>query len=69
VENNIININPSTQETRRLWAKTLELAEVFGTDERWSLIGGLMVQLHAFERGSRSRPTTDIDLLGDPVVT
>ncbi len=65
MENNIININPPTQEAKRLWAKTLDLAEALGSDEHWSLIGGLMVQLHAFERGSGSRPTTDIDLLGD----
>ncbi len=65
MENVIININPPTQEARRLWAKTLELAKAFGADERWSLIGGLMVQLHAFERGGGSRPTTDIDFLGD----
>ena len=24
-----------------------------------------MVQIHAFERGSGSRPTTDVDVLGD----
>ncbi|MBW8060138.1 MAG: hypothetical protein FVQ78_07355 [Solirubrobacterales bacterium] len=64
-ENNIININPPTQEARRLWAKALELAEAFGAQERWSLVGGLMVQLHAFEHGSGSRPTVDIDVLGD----
>ena len=64
-DNTTIYINPPTQEASRLWAKTLELAKVFGTDDRWSLIGGLMVQLHAFERGSGSRPTSDIDLLGD----
>src|SRR5436190_21511924 len=61
----IININPPTPEARRLWAKALELAELFGTDERWSLVGGLMVQLHGFEHGSTSRPTVDIDVLGD----
>jgi hypothetical protein len=61
----VVNINPPTPEAKRLWAKTLELAEAFGADEPWSLVGGLMVQLHAFERGSGSRPTTDIDFLGD----
>jgi hypothetical protein len=28
------------------------------------LIGGMMVQLHAFEHGDGPRPTADIDLLG-----
>jgi hypothetical protein len=50
---------------RERWAKVLELAEILGPDRRWSLIGGLMVQLHGFERGSEARPTADIDILGD----
>lgn len=61
----IVHIDPPTPEARRLWAKMLDVAEVLGADERWSLIGGLMVQLHAFEHGSGSRPTADIDFLGD----
>jgi hypothetical protein len=43
----------------------LQLAELLGPECRWSLIGGLMVQLHGFEHGSRVRPTADIDLLAD----
>jgi hypothetical protein len=43
----------------------LELAEILGPETHWSLIGGLMVQLHGFERGSEARPTADIDILGD----
>ncbi len=62
---NIVNIASPTPEARRLWTKALELAEAFGSHERWSLVGGLMVQLHAFERSSASRPTMDIDFLGD----
>lgn len=69
----IIDITALTPEARRLWAKTLELAAIFGPDERWALIGGLMVQLHGFEHGSAPRPTADIDILGDsrsrPAVT
>ncbi len=64
-ESDIIAVSPPTQAAKRLWAKTLELAEAFGANERWSLIGGLMVQLHAFERGGGSRPTADVDFLGD----
>lgn len=63
--NSIIDITAPTPEAKRLWAKTLELAGAFGPDRRWALIGGLMVQLHAFEHGSDPRPTADIDVLGD----
>ena len=63
--NEIVNINPATQEARSLWASALELAQAFGARERWALVGGLMVQLHAFERNRGSRLTTDIDFLGD----
>lgn len=59
-----IAIAPATEEARGLWQKALQIAELLG-DSRWTLIGGLMVQLHGFEHGGRIRPTTDIDLLGD----
>ena len=49
---------------RRLWALVLSLADELGPDREWSLIGGLMVQLHAYERDDGPRPTADIDLLG-----
>jgi len=62
---NVISISPANPAAKKLWAKVLELAQSFGAEERWSLIGGLMVQLHAFERGAGSRPTADIDILGD----
>jgi hypothetical protein len=42
----------------------LSLAREFGPDREWSLIGGMMVQLHAFEHDDGPRPTADIDLLG-----
>jgi hypothetical protein len=61
----VIEINPPTAEARRLWASALELARDFGADDRWALVGGLMVQLHAFERGHSSRLTADVDFLGD----
>lgn len=44
--NDVIDISPPTQESRRLWAKALELAQAFGAHEQWALVGGLMVQLH-----------------------
>jgi len=60
----IIRVDPVAPEAGRLWAVTLELAEALGTERQWSLIGGLMVQLHGHEHGDDLRPTVDIDLLG-----
>jgi hypothetical protein len=60
-----VEIDPPTPEATKLWKKALELADAFGADESWCLIGGLMVQLHALEHGATIRPTGDIDLLGD----
>jgi len=59
-----IVIQSRTEEERRLWAVVQSLAVEFGSEGEWSLIGGLMVQLHAFEREDEPRPTADIDLLG-----
>jgi hypothetical protein len=61
----IIRIDAPTEESRRLWEKAIELARELGEDARWALIGGLMVQLHAYEHQSSSRLTDDIDVLGD----
>lgn len=60
----VIHIDPVTPEAQRLWSTALELAEALGAERQWSLIGGLMVQLHAHEHGDHLRPTADIDLLG-----
>ena len=60
-----IVVNPPTDEAKRLWRRAAELAQEFGSDEQWTLVGGLMVQLHAYEHGDESRPTEDIDVLGD----
>jgi hypothetical protein len=43
----------------------LDLAEAFGADQDWSLIGGLMVQLHGLQHDNDPRPTIDIDILGN----
>ena len=61
----IVAIEPPTDESRRLWEKAIEIARELSGDEGWTLIGGLMVQLHAFEHQSDSRLTDDIDVLGD----
>lgn len=68
----VILISPPTDEASRLWGIALDLAEAFG-DMEWSLIGGLMVQLHGLQHDDDPRPTVDIDVLGDarrrPVMT
>jgi hypothetical protein len=60
----VIIIRPPTEEARRLWGLVLSLAAEFRPDREWSLIGGLMVQLHGFEHDDDPRPTADIDVLG-----
>lgn len=51
----------------------MDLAGAFGAEEDWSLIGGLMVQLHGLQHDDDPRPTVDIDVLGNsrrrPVMT
>lgn len=61
----VIVVSPPTDEARRLWGIALDLAEAFGADEDWSLIGGLMVQLHGLQHDDDPRPTIDIDILGN----
>jgi hypothetical protein len=60
----VITIKPVTPEANRLWSLALDLASDLGPGREWSLIGGLMVQLHGFEHEDDLRPTVDIDLLG-----
>lgn len=44
------------------WPNVAEVARVLPTD-RWTLIGGLMTQLHAIHRGINAvRPTNDVDI-------
>jgi len=45
------------------WPNAFEVAAVFRTD-RWTLVGGLMVQAHALAHGINViRPTNDLDML------
>ena len=60
-----VRIEPPSAKARQLWETTLGLAQEFGDSAEWTLIGGLMVQLHAAEHQSDSRLTDDIDFLGD----
>jgi hypothetical protein len=64
IESTVIAIRSRTEGEHRLWAVVLSLAVEFGAEREWSLIGGLMVQLHAFEHEDEPRPTIDIDLIG-----
>jgi hypothetical protein len=59
-----IEIRPGNEEARKLWEAVAKLADHLGS-HGWCLVGGLMVQLHAFEHATNPRPTGDIDLLGD----
>lgn len=60
-----IDVHPADDGARRVWEKVAELARDFGVDQNWCLVGGLMVQLHAYEHAARPRPTSDIDVLAD----
>lgn len=58
-----IDVEPADDESRRLWSSVGDLVALLPAD--WVLIGGLMVQLHAFELGVADvRATTDVDVLG-----
>jgi len=61
----VVFVETPSEESRRLWVKALGIARELGESTRWTLVGGLMVQLHAFEHQSTSRLTDDIDVLGD----
>jgi hypothetical protein len=63
-----IEIQPGDENARRLWGAVAELANHLAP-QGWCLVGGLMVQLHAYEHAANPRPTTDIDLLGDARAT
>lgn len=55
-------IDPDAME---LWRTVAKVAEAFGRDRRWCLVGGLMVALFAIEAQQTQRATTDIDVLTD----
>jgi hypothetical protein len=58
-----IDLDPERDEDRALWHAVGELTALLPDD--WTLVGGLMVQLHAIESGVReTRATTDVDVLG-----
>jgi hypothetical protein len=57
-------LNPLKGQSRALWHNALSLMSELDGD--WTLVGGLMVQLHAVRYGVPSgRLTVDIDILAD----
>lgn len=64
-ESAVVYVDAPSEESQRLWERALEVAQDLGGETRWVLVGGLMVQLYAFEHQSDSRLTDDIDVLGD----
>lgn len=60
-----LHIDPPSEDATALWAKALEVAQALGETEDWTLVGGLMVQLHALEHDRDTRLTADIDVLGN----
>ena len=61
----VIQITQGDADATQLWQTVAMLARELGETSSWCLVGGLMVQLHAFEHGAATRPTRDIDLLAD----
>jgi hypothetical protein len=60
-----VKIAPADATARNLWGELGRLASQV-LPKGWTLVGGLMVQLHAFEAGASGvRATTDIDILGN----
>jgi hypothetical protein len=58
-----IDLDTPDEESRRLWSSVGDLVALLPPG--WVLIGGLMVQLHAFGSGADDvRATTDVDVLG-----
>ncbi len=61
----VVKIAPEDAEAASLWSDFGRLASHV-LPAGWTLVGGLMVQLHAYEAGETDvRVTTDIDILGD----
>ncbi|MGA8335412.1 MAG: hypothetical protein WB761_11750 [Solirubrobacteraceae bacterium] len=61
----VVLVDPINDDARALWHAVLDLAEQLPEDG-WCLVGGLMVQLHAYRYEQRGvRPTQDVDVLAD----
>jgi hypothetical protein len=60
-----IRIDLIDEDAMELWRAVARVADAFGEDRRWCLVGGLMVALFAIEAEQPQRSTTDIDVLAD----
>lgn len=60
-----IEIDPANQDARRLWETIGRIAHELKDIDGWCLVGGLTVQLFAYEHGQAARPTADVDILAD----
>jgi hypothetical protein len=60
-----ITINAPDPAEQRLWQTVAAIARQFGDDDRWCLVGGLMVALFAMQAALRPRVTTDINVLAN----
>ena len=60
----VVDLDPPDPLTRSVWREALVLLQELEGD--WTLVGGLMVQLHAARSGVAGiRPTVDIDVLAN----
>jgi hypothetical protein len=63
IERPIIDIAAATGGWPEPWPNVAEIAAVLPTD-RWTLVGGLMTQLHSIHHGlGIVRPTNDVDIV------
>ena len=60
-----ITIDALDPEEQRLWQTVAAVAERLGEDERWCLVGGLMVALFSIQEAQTPRVTTDIHVLAN----
>jgi hypothetical protein len=60
-----ITISALDPAEQRLWQTVAAIAQQLGDDERWCLVGGLMVALFAMQAAESPRVTTDIDVLAN----
>jgi hypothetical protein len=60
-----ITIKALDPDEQRLWQTVAAIAVQLEDDERWCLVGGLMVALFAIQAAQRPRATTDVDVLAN----
>jgi hypothetical protein len=60
-----ITIEALDPAEQRLWQTVAAIAGQLGVDERWCLVGGLMVALFSIQAAQPPRVTTDIDVLAN----